>query len=201
MSQPKLKMKKIISILFILFVFFTATIYPISNAAALNSQNILVFHPNYSKTVAVGKEIFTYRTFNTYKPFNSNTSQVISRTEITQPDKYEGLLLRKHVLQAPEEIYIIKGDFEFNFSEPEQNTKVAEGEIVSIPSGVPFGFKHIGTGEGKVLVVSKSDALPRMLSAVGTLLTDKSQITSLTSEVDINKIVSAAKKNGIEFLN
>ncbi|MGB3654463.1 MAG: cupin domain-containing protein [Rivularia sp. (in: cyanobacteria)] len=194
-------MKTIISILFILFVSLTATIYPTLDAAALTSQNISVFHPNYSKTVAVGREIFTYRTFNTYKPFNSNTSQVISKTEITQPSKYEGLLLRKHVLQAQEEIYIIKGDFEFAFSEPEQNTQVTQGEIVSIPAGVPFGFKHIGTGEGKVLVVSRSDALPRMLSEVGTLLKDESEITSKTSELDINKIVSAAKKNGIEFLN
>ena len=194
-------MKTIISIFFVLFVSFTATIYPTLDAAALTSQNISVFHPNYSKTVSVGREIFTYRTFNTYKPFNSNTSQVISKTEITQPSEYQGLLLRKHVLQTPEEIYIIKGDFEFAFSEPEQNTKVTQGEIVSIPSGVPFGFKHIGTGEGKVLVVSRSDALPKMLSEVGTLLKDESKITSKTSELDINKIVSAAKKNGIEFLN
>ena len=193
-------MKTIISLFFVLFVSLTATIYPTLDAAALTSQNISVFHPNYSKTVAVGREIFTYRTFNTYKPFNSNISQVISKTQITQPSEYEGLLLRKHVLQAPEEIYIIKGDFEFAFSEPEQNTQVTQGEIVYIPSGVPFGFKHIGTGEGKVLVVSRSDALPKMLSEVGTLLKDESEITK-TRELDINKIVSAAKKQGIEFLN
>ncbi|MDY6896679.1 MAG: cupin domain-containing protein [Cyanobacteriota bacterium] len=194
-------MKTIISIFFVLFVSLTATIYPTLDAAALTSQNISVFHPNYSKTVAVGREIFTYQTFNTYKPFNSNTSQVISKTEITQPSEYGGLLLRKHVLQVPEEIYIIKGNFEFAFSEPEQKTKVSQGEIVSIPSGVPFGFRHIGKGEGKVVVVSRSDALPRMLSEVGYLLKDESEITSRTSELDINKIVSAAKKNGIEFLN
>lgn len=194
-------MKTIISLLLTLFVFLSATIYPTLDAAALTSQNISVFHPNYSKTVAMGREIFTYQTFNTYKPFNSNASQVISKTEITQPSGYEGLLLRKHVLQAPEEIYIIKGDFEFAFSEPEQNTKVTEGEIVSIPSGVPFGFKHIGKGEGKVVVVSRSDALPRMLSEVGIRLKDESEITSKTNELDINKIVSAAKKQGIEFLN
>ena len=194
-------MKIILSALFVLFLSLTTAFYPTSNATALTSQNISVFHPNYSKTVAVGREIFTYQTFNTYKSFNSNTSQVISRTEITQPAKYEGLLLRKHLLQAPEEIYIIKGDFEFYFSEPEQNTNVTQGEIVSVPSGVPFGFKHIGTGEGKVLVVSQSDALPKMLSEVGTLLTDKSKMTYKPRELDINKIVSAAKKNGIEFLN
>ena len=192
-------MKTIISIFFILFVFLAATIYPTANAAALTSQNISVFHPNYSKTVEIGKEIFTYQTFNTYKPFNSNISQVISRTEITQPSGYRGLLLRKHILQVPEEIYIIKGDYEFIFSEPEQNTNVSQGEIVSVPSGVPYGFKHVGRGEGKVIIVSQSDALPKLLSQLGTPK-NKSKITS-NNELDINKIVLFAKKNGIEFLN
>ncbi|MEM7713287.1 MAG: hypothetical protein AAF349_06860 [Cyanobacteria bacterium P01_A01_bin.68] len=192
-------MKTIISILFVVSLSLTTAFYPIANAAALTSQNISVFHPNYSKTVTIGKEIFTYQTFNTYKPFNSNISQVISRTEITQPSGYGGLLLKKHVLQVPEEIYIIKGDYEFVFSEPEQNTNVTQGEIVSVPSGVPYGFKHVGTGEGKVIVVSQSDALPKMLSQLRTPK-NKSNI-ALNSELELNKIVLIAKKNGIEFLN
>ena len=192
-------MKTIISILFVVSLSLTTAFYPIANAAALTSQKISVFHPNYSKTVTIGKEIFTYQTFNTYKPFNSNISQVISRTEITQPSGYGGLLLKKHVLQVPEEIYIIKGDYEFVFSEPEQNTNVTQGEIVSVPSGVPYGFKHVGTGEGKVIVVSQSDALPKMLSQLRTPK-NKSNI-ALNSELELNKIVLIAKKNGIEFLN
>ena len=192
-------MKTIISILFVVFLSLTTAFYSTANAAALTSQNISVFHPNYSKTVEIGKEIFTYQTFNTYKPFNSNISQVISRTEITQPSGYRGLLLRKHILQVPEEIYIIKGDYEFIFSEPEQNTNVSQGEIVSVPSGVPYGFKHVGRGEGKVIIVSQSDALPKLLSQLGTPK-NKSKITS-NNELDINKIVLFAKKNGIEFLN
>ena len=192
-------MKTIISLLFVVFLSLTTAFYPTANAAALTSQNISVFHPNYSKTVEIGKEIFTYQTFNTYKPFNSNISQVISRTEITQPSEYGGLLLRKHILQVPEEIYIIKGDYEFIFSEPEQNTNVSQGEIVSVPSGVPYGFKHVGRGEGKVIIVSQSDALPKLLSQLGTPK-NKSKIAS-NNELDINKIVLFAKKNGIEFLN
>ena len=192
-------MKTIISLLFVVFLSLTTAFYPTANAAALTSQNISVFHPNYSKTVEIGKEIFTYQTFNTYKPFNSNISQVISRTEITQPSEYGGLLLRKHILQVPEEIYIIQGDFKFYFSEPEQNTNVSQGEIVSVPSGVPYGFKHVGRGEGKVIIVSQSDALPKLLSQLGTPK-NKSKIAS-NNELDINKIVLFAKKNGIEFLN
>jgi quercetin dioxygenase-like cupin family protein len=194
-------MKTILSILFVLFLSLTTALYSTSNAVALTSQNISVFHPNYSKTVAVGREIFTYQTFNTYKSFNSDTSQVISQTEIIQPPKYQGLLLKKHVLQTPEEIHIIKGDFNFTFSEPEQNTIVNQGEIVSIPAGVPFGFKHVGRGEGKVLVVSQSDALPKMLSQIGTPMKDKSSTAPKDSKLDINEIISVAKKNGIEFLN
>ena len=192
-------MQTILSILFVVFLSLTTAFYSTANAAALTSQNISVFHPNYSKTVEIGKEIFTYQTFNTYKPFNSNISQVISRTEITQPSEYGGLLLRKHILQVPEEIYIIKGDYEFVFSEPEQNTNVSQGEIVSVPSGVPYGFKHVGRGEGKVIIVSHSDALHKLLSQLGTPK-NKSKITS-NNELDINKIVLFAKKNGIEFLN
>jgi len=189
-------MKIITSTLLVLFLSLTTAFYPFSNfATALTSQNISVFHPNDSKTVAMGKEIFAYKTY------NADNSQVISHTEITQPPGYGGLLLRKHILQAPEEIYILKGDFEFAFSQSEQKSKVKEGDIVSIPSGLPFGFKHIGRGEGKVIVVSQSDALPKMLSEVGTPVKDKSNIASKDSKLDINEIVSVAKKNGIEFLN
>ena len=189
-------MKIIISTLFVLFLSLTTAFYPTPNiAAALTSENMSVFHPNGSKTVTMGKEIFSYQTF------DGENSQVISHTEITQPSGYEGLLFRKHILQAPEEIYIIKGDFEFAFSQSEQKNLVKEGDIVSIPSGLPFGFQHVGRGEGKVIVVSQSDALPKMLSQVGTLIKDKSSIASADNKLDINEIISAAKKNGIEFLN
>lgn len=190
-------MKTIISSLFVLFLSFTTAFYPISETSAggLTSQSISVFHPNDSKTVAMGREIFSYKTY------NGDNSQVISHTEITQPSGYEGLLLRKHILQTPEEVYIIKGDFEFAFSQSDQKSKVKEGDIISIPSGLPFGFKHVGRGEGKVIVVSQSDALPKMLSEVGTPVKDKSNIASKDSKLDISKIVSVAKKNGIEFLN
>ena len=71
-------MKIIISTLLILFLSLTTVFYPISNfATALTSQNISVFHPNDSKTVAMGREIFAYKTY------NGDNSQVISHTEIT----------------------------------------------------------------------------------------------------------------------
>mgnify|MGYP001796544588 FL=1 len=40
-----------------------------------------------------------------------------------------------------------------------------------------------------------------MLSEVGTPVKDKSNIGSKANKLDINRIVSVAKENGIEFLN
>ena len=191
-------MKKITLTVFVFCLGFLFMFTPISTALAISKsteQNITVFHPDDSKTVTMGREIFTYQTF------DSDTDRAISKIEITQPSEYEGLLLKKHIVQSPEDIYIKKGDFEFVFSQSEQKTKVSEGDIVSIPSGLPFGFRHIAKGEGKVLVVSRSDALPKMLAEVGTPVTNSSTILDSTQTPNFSKISSAAKKYGIEFLN
>lgn len=189
-------MKTIISIFFLLLISFSATTYPIDSAmaAGVTTQDIEVFHPYDSKTIAMGRETFTYKTF------RSDIGQTISQIEITQPSEYEGLLLRKHILQSPETIYIQSGEFEFVFSQSDQKFEVKEGNIVSVPAGFPFGFRHISKGEGKVLAISHSDALPKMLSEVGTPVADAA-IASKANKLDITKISSVAKKYGIEFLN
>ena len=190
-------MRILISTFFlVLLLSFTATIYPtLAIAAGITTKDITVFHPDESKTYAMGRELFSYETF------SSDTSDVLSKTEITQPPEYEGLLLRKHILQASEEISILEGDFEFIFSQSDRKTKVSQGDVILIPAGFPFGFRHIGMGEGKVLVVSQSDALPKMLSEVGIFVADKSSFTSKANKLDFTKISSVAKKYGIEFLN
>ena len=189
-------MKILISTFLVLLLSFTAIIDPTpAIAAGVTTKDITVFHPDESKTYAMGREIFSYETF------NSDTYEVLSKTEITQPAEYEGLLLRKHILQAPEEVSILEGEFEFVFSQSDRKIKVTQGDVVSIPTGFPFGFRHIGKGEGKVLVVSQSDALPKMLSEVGVSVTDKSNFTSKTNKPDFTEISSVAKKYGIEFLN
>ena len=184
--------KKTISTLsawFVVLLFATfCWILPV-NAASTTTKNIQVFHPKTENTVTMGEETFNYRTL-----ASKDSSETISVTEITQPSKYEGFLLRKHVLQTPEEIYIVDGDFEFVFSQSNKKTQASPGEIVSIPAGMPFGFKHSGKGEGKVLVVSRSDALPNMLAEIGTSANEDTAL-------DISAISSVAKKYGIEFLN
>lgn len=186
-------MKKIIATFVILFFTILVTICPIQTAVAAPlsiDRDISILHLDKNKTVTMGKEVFEYKTFS-----NDNNSKAISVVEITQPPQYEGLLLRKHVIQSPEDIYVLNGDFEFVYSQSDKKTKATAGDIVSIPSGVPFGFTNIGTGEGKVLVVSESEALPKMLSKLGTSGGNKNVAP------DFKKISSIAKKYGIDFLN
>ena len=171
----------------LLFATF-CSILPV-NAASITTKNVEVFHPETENTVTMGKETFSYKTL-----ASNDSSETISVTEITQPSQYEGFLLQKHVLQTPEVIYIVDGEFEFVFSQSERKTQASPGDIVSIPSGMPFGFKHTNRGEGKVLVVSRSNALPDMLAEIGTS-------ANKNNAPDIQAISSIAKKYGIEFLN
>ena len=160
-----------------------------ANAASIATEKVEVFHPEIENTVKMGKETFSYRTL-----VSKDSNKTISVTEITQPSQYEGFLLRKHILQTPEEIYIIDGNFEFVFSQSEKKTQASPGDIVSIPSGMPFGFRHTDRGEGKVMVISRSSALPEMLAEIDTSANEN-------TPPDINSIKSVAKKYGIEFLN
>ena len=158
------------------------------NAASITTKNIQVFHPKTSDTVTMGKETFSYKILG-----DRDSSETMSVTEITQPSQYEGFLLEKHILQTPEEIYIAEGDFEFVYSQSNKKTQASPGDIVSIPAGMPFGFKHTNTGQGKVVVVSRNTALPDMLAEIGT--------SNKNGEPDIQTISSIAKRYGIEFLN
>lgn len=184
-------MRKTIFTLLTWFVVVLTTfcwILPV-NAASVTTKSIHVLHPETENTVTMGKETFNYKTL-----ASDDSSETISVTEITQPSQYKGFLLRKHVLQTPEEIYIVDGDFEIAFSQSDKKIQASTGDLVSIPAGMPFGFRHTGRGEGKVLVVSRSSGLPDMLTEIGTS-TNKSTIP------DIQAVNSVAKKYGIEFLN
>lgn len=183
-------MKKTIFSLSILFFVLLAIFIPTlpANAASIAGDRLHVLHPKTDNTVTMGEQTFSYKTF------AGEDASEISITEITQPAKYKGFLLRKHVLQTPEEVYILDGNFEFAFSQSNKKVKAKKRDIVSIPAGVPFGFRHTDRGEGKVLIVSRSIALPNMLSEIDTYR-DKN------SEPDIQIISSIARKYGIEFLD
>ena len=91
-------------------------------------------------------------------------------------------------------MYIVNGEFEVVFSETNEKIKVGTGDLVTIPAGLPFGFKHLGRGEGEVKIVSYSDTLAKMLAEIGTLKPNN-------DTPNLEAISSIAQKYGIEYLN
>lgn len=183
-------MKKLFIFTFLFFVCVTVLLpFSTAKAESISLKKIQVFHPENSNTVTMGQETFSYKTLT-----SKDGNEAISVTEITQPPQYNGFLLRKHVIQAPEEMYVIDGEFEVIFSETNEKTKVSTGDVVSIPAGLPFGFRHLSQGEGKVKIVSHSDALSNMLAEIGTL-------SKKNTTPDLETIGLIAQKYGIEYLN
>lgn len=193
-------MKKIVVALTLLIVvtFGTAFMPLVAVAAPLETtRNIEVFQPDEAQTVAVGKDLFTFKKF-----VNKGTSKALSLVEITQPPKYKGgFLLEKHLIKAPEDFYVLEGEFEITSSPSNDKIKLDTGDIAHIPPSIPYGVKHIGAGEGRLLLITPNIEFPNLLKEIGTPVLDKSSIPSTSTVPDIEKIASAAKKYGIEFLN
>ena len=183
--------KKLLTFTLLFFICITALLpFSTAKAESITPKSIQVFHPRIRNIVSMGQETFSYKTLVT-----KDSNEIISVTEITQPPQYNGFLLRKHVIQTPEQMYIIDGEFEIVFSETNEKTKVGTGDVVSIPAGLPFGFKHLSQGEGKVKIVSHSDALPNMLAEIGAF-SERNAVTP-----DLETIGLIAEKYGIEYLN
>lgn len=183
--------KKLLTFALSFFICVTALL-PSSSARSesIISKSIQVFHPRIRNIVNIEQETFSYKTL-----VSKDSKEVISVTEITQPPQYKGFLLRKHVVQTPEEMYITDGEFEIIFSETDKKIKVGTGDVVSIPAGLPFGFRHLSRGEGKVKIVSHSDALPNMLAEIGAFSERNA------AAPDLKTIGLIAEKYGIEYLN
>ncbi|MEL6927575.1 MAG: cupin domain-containing protein [Cyanobacteria bacterium J06600_6] len=173
----------------IIIIFATFCLALPVNAASISTENIQVLHPQASNTLKIGKETFSYKILT-----GENALETMSTTQITQPSGSDGLLWNKHILQTPEEVYIAEGDFEFIFSQSNKKTQASPGDVVLIPAGTSFGFRHISKGQGTVVVVDRSSALPDTLVEI-----DNSE--NKNREPDIQTISSIANKYGIEFLN
>ena len=157
-----------------------------AQAKSIAPQTLQVYHPQTIGTTAMGEETYKYQTL------VGNDNKAVSIVEVFQPPRYDGFLLRKHVIQNPEEMYVINGDFEVIFSETNEKIEVTTGDLVTIPASLPFGFRHRGRGEGEIRIISYSDRLGKMLGEIGTL-------RATTSNIDA--ISSIAQKYGIEYLD
>lgn len=183
--------------LLIILSFATTFALPAAVAAPLKPErSIEVFLPSEGKTVVVGKDLFTFKNF-----VSKDTSRNISLIEITQAPHYKGaFLLEKHLMEEPEDFYVLQGEFEFVGLQADDTIKVTTGDIVHVSPDTPYSVKHVGAEPGKILVIAPNTRLQNLLEEIGTPVTNKSSIPSASIAPDMLKIASAAKKYGIQFL-
>lgn len=161
-------------------------------AAPLNaeSREIVVFqNQNNNKTITIGKQDFKFQ------HFTNGKGSSFSVVEIVSPSQHKSFLLEKHVVQVPEDFYVVSGEFEFFGNQPNTPLSVHTGDVVHIPAGFPYGFRTVGTQSGKVLLITSSPTFESFIEEVGTSDTDQAKA------MPMSKIASIAQKYDIKFLN
>jgi quercetin dioxygenase-like cupin family protein len=195
MATNQMKNTAIAFLLAVLVAFFN-----VSPVLAASKQNITVFHTDQQKSFAVGEDIFTFKSFT--DPESSDTEANFSVVEITNaPHRYPGgFLLERHVVNAPEEFYVLDGEFEF-LNPSGKATSVDAGDRVYIPGGVPYGYKNVGSESAHILLITPSQNLEKFIAQVGKPIAIGTNILTNAAPPDMGKITSVAPRYGIEFLN
>lgn len=192
--------KSILALLFAIIAFVTSFDVPTAVAAPFKTdQSIAVFHPNKERTFAVGKDLFTFKNYTNM--VSKDTSKDFSIVEITHAPRYRGFLLEKHAIDVEENFYPLEGEFEFFGFQPNQTIKVNSGDIIHVPAGMPYGYRNVGAGAGKMLLITTSKGFDNFIDEIGTPMADKPSIPSNSIQPDMNKIGAVAPKYGIEFFN
>lgn len=193
-------MKKSIALLFAIIAFVISLSLPSAVAAApITDQSVAVFHPTQEKMFAVGKDLFTVKTFT--NGMSQDTSGSFSTAEIkVAPQRGTGLLLEKHVTDFEDTVYALEGEFEFLGVQSKKTIKVRSGDMIRIPAGKPYGFRSVGSEPGKVLLITSKD-FRNFIEEIGTSVMDSSSIPSDVTEPSMETVASVARKYGIQFLN
>ncbi|GAA6620233.1 cupin domain-containing protein [Scytonema sp. NUACC26] len=201
--------KSIIALLFAIIALVTGFNPTTAIATPLKvDRSFVVFHADREKTFAVNEDLFTFKNFKNI--VNRGSFEDFSVVEITNAPRSSpgGFLLKKHVINVPENFYALAGEFEFFGFDPNKTTKVNAGDIVYIPAGVPYGYKNVGSEPGKILLMTPSKGFENFIEEIGTKVPknfspDSESVRANVNQIEpsMNKIASIASKYGIEFLN
>lgn len=102
-----------------------------------------------------------------------------------------------HIHSREDEVfYVLEGELEFLVGE--RTIPATAGDVFHGPRGVPHTFKNVGAAPSRVLVAITPAGLEGFWEEVGEPATDLSSPPS--GPPDIEKILSTAKKYGVEIL-
>ncbi|BBL80550.1 hypothetical protein Rxycam_02005 [Rubrobacter xylanophilus DSM 9941] len=131
-----------------------------------------------------------------FKATGAETGGAYSAFELTtQPEG--GPPPHKH--RDDEGFYVLEGRFEFPLGEG--TVEAGPGSFVHIPGGTVHTFRCVGTAPGRLLVTA-SPAGPheRFFAEIGEPATDRTSPPAHEGPPDVEGLVTAAARHGIEIL-
>lgn len=103
-----------------------------------------------------------------------------------------------HVHSREEEgFFVIEGEITLTIGE--EQVTATTGVSVNIPPGVPHSFRNTSNRPAKMLILVAPAGLERMFFEVGTPLPDGATTASPPTKDEIDRLLAAAPKYGIEI--
>ncbi len=104
--------------------------------------------------------------------------------------------LHKHSLED-EGFYVLEGQFSFPYAQSE--TKASAGTYAYAPRGQFHTYRNAGSTKGRLLLVITPAGFENFFEEIGVEITDRESFKPPTSPPDLNKILEASKRYGLEI--
>jgi quercetin dioxygenase-like cupin family protein len=104
--------------------------------------------------------------------------------------------LHKHSLED-EGFYVLDGQFSFPYGQSE--TKGSAGTYAYAPRGQFHTYRNTGSTSGRLLVVITPAGFEKFFEEIGVQIKDRESFQPPTTPPDLNKILEASKRYGLEI--
>lgn len=154
------------------------------------NQDGLLLQPDQGSTYWIAGTLYTF------KAVGEETGQAYALFELlVQPQSGSPPHIHTHEDEA---FYIQEGEFEFQLNE--QIIVATAGTFLHSPKGQLHRFTNIGTTPAKMLCWVTPVGLEKFFAEVGKPGVDPSAEPPLVSPTDLEKILTAAPKYGLEII-
>ena len=141
-----------------------------------------------------GKSFWLITDLITFKAVGEDTNGAFTVTEVSAgPDIGPPPHIHRH---ADECFHILEGTFEFSLAG--EAFTAAAGSFVYLPKGVIHTHKAGGAGPARALVTQVPSGVEHFIQEAGTPATDPSARPGPPTASDLERVLSAAEKYGID---
>ena len=152
---------------------------------------------HYSNKAADGASYFVIGDVITFKITAEETNGAYFAVEVTsQPGGGPWFL---HTHEPQETFYVLEGTFEV-YGQDENGDKyaicAAVGDTVQVPGNVPHGFKNVGDGLGRMLLIYEpAEPMLRFFQEIGIPMPDRTTVPDMSLLPAPDEILAILRKH------